>query len=59
MQILNGLHDMKRKIYLMIQLGFLISPRKIKSMDMAKIMPTINIFKSVTLKGWHLIRYVC
>lgn len=37
----------------------MISPRKLKNLDMVKTLPTINIFNSGTMKGWTLIRKVC
>lgn len=37
----------------------MIAPRKLKNLDMNKILPTINIFNSGTMKGWTLIRKVC
>ncbi|EGR27314.1 major facilitator superfamily protein, putative [Ichthyophthirius multifiliis] len=58
-EIIFGIVDMKRKVFMMEQLAFLISPRKIKSIDSDKIFPTINIFKGLNLKGWLLLRQVC
>ncbi|EAS07554.2 transmembrane protein, putative (macronuclear) [Tetrahymena thermophila SB210] len=54
----GGLIDMLRKLYMLRQLTFMISPNKLRSLEMKKIYPTINIFRSVNLKGWSLMRQV-
>lgn len=40
-------------------MAFMISPRKLRSIDVDKLFPTINIFKSSNLKAWQLMRHVC
>ncbi|EAS06078.1 transmembrane protein, putative (macronuclear) [Tetrahymena thermophila SB210] len=57
--IIQGIIDMKRKIYMMEQMAFMISPRKLRNIDAKKLFPTINIFKSSNLKAWQLMRHVC
>ncbi|KAL4479117.1 hypothetical protein ABPG72_008947 [Tetrahymena utriculariae] len=57
--IIQGIIDMKRKIYMMDQMAFMISPRKLRNIDVKKLFPTINIFKSSNLKAWQLMRHVC
>ncbi|KAL4432700.1 hypothetical protein ABPG74_011521 [Tetrahymena malaccensis] len=57
--IIQGIIDMKRKIYMMEQMAFMISPRKLRNIDTKKLFPTINIFKSSNLKAWQLMRHVC
>ena len=37
----------------------MLSPRKLKNFDEIKVVPTINIFYPLVLKGWNLIRKVC
>ncbi|KAL4434725.1 hypothetical protein ABPG74_017145 [Tetrahymena malaccensis] len=54
----GGLIDMLRKLYMLRQLTFMISPNKLRQLEMKKIYPTINIFRSVNLKGWSLMRQV-
>ncbi|KAL4483556.1 hypothetical protein ABPG72_016837 [Tetrahymena utriculariae] len=56
--MIGGLIDMLRKLYMLRQLTFMISPNKLRNLEMKKIYPTINIFRSVNLKGWSLMRQV-
>ncbi|KAL4434726.1 hypothetical protein ABPG74_017146 [Tetrahymena malaccensis] len=59
MQTMLGYFDATRKLFMQRQLSFMIAPRKLKNLDMEKILPTVDIFNSYTIKGWTLIRKVC
>ncbi|EAS07555.2 transmembrane protein, putative (macronuclear) [Tetrahymena thermophila SB210] len=59
LQAVLGYFDTTRKLFMQRQLSFMIAPRKLKNLDMEKILPTIDIFNSYTIKGWTLIRKVC
>ncbi|KAL4483557.1 hypothetical protein ABPG72_016838 [Tetrahymena utriculariae] len=59
LQTMLGYFDIKRKLFMQRQLSFMIAPRKLKNLDIEKMLPTVDIFNSYTIKGWTLIRKVC
>lgn len=52
----QAIDDLANKHYLMNQLGFMISPQKIKTYKHAKFFPTINILDPLTLYSWVQMR---
>lgn len=51
--ILGGLHEMKRKNFLMRQCHFLISPRKPEEYkNIKKLLPTTRYNDRLNLKSW-------
>ena len=43
MTILFGINDINRKFYLLKQLTFMLSAKKIRNLDLKKDLPTMNI----------------
>ncbi|KRX01345.1 hypothetical protein PPERSA_01248 [Pseudocohnilembus persalinus] len=58
MIVLMGIYDIYRKNYFMEQLAYILSPRRIGITDSLKLLPSINLFSQVNLKGWMLLRKV-
>lgn len=52
----QAVDDLENKHYLMNQLGFMISPQKIKSYKYPKFFPTINILDPLSLYSWVQMR---
>lgn len=50
--------DLKRKNFLLQQLGQMISPRKKFDLSTRKILPTINLSDSVSLNSWVSLRKI-
>lgn len=50
--------DMNRKYFLMSQLGYLISPKKVKSYPFDKYLPTMSIMDPASLFTWSNMRRV-
>lgn len=53
---IQAITDMSRKYFIMCQLGFMISPRKIKLYQFKKYFPTISILDTVSLNSWYNLR---
>lgn len=47
-----GIRDMKRRLYILQQLGQLISPKKQQYYKSKKLLPTINFLDQVSLHSW-------
>jgi hypothetical protein len=48
--------DMARKVYLLSQLGYMLSPKMLKFYSHPKLLPTINILDTVSLHTWYNMR---
>ena len=52
----QAITDLSRKYFVMCQLGFMMSPRKIKMYSFKKYFPTIAILDTVSLNSWYNLR---
>lgn len=54
----QSLSDYRVKRYLMLQLGNLLSVRKLIGFNIKKLYPTLNIFDNITVKTWVNLRKI-
>lgn len=47
-----GIRDMKRRLFILQQLGQMISPKKMQYYKNKKLLPTVNFLDQVTLHSW-------
>lgn len=47
-----GIRDMKRRLFVLRQLGQIISPKKLQYYKDKKLLPTVNFLDQVTLHSW-------
>lgn len=52
----QAITDLSRKYFVMCQLGFLLSPRKLKLYHFKKLLPTVSILDTVSLASWYNLR---
>ena len=55
----QAVDDIDRKEFLMNQVGYLMSPMKVKEYSYDKVMPTINIVDPISLATWVNLRRTC
>lgn len=55
---MQAIIDMNRKHFLMCQLGFMASPKKIKTYPYEKFLPTLSILDPASLNAWFTFRRV-
>src|SRR3990167_9425608 len=53
---IQAIVDMRRKYYLMCQLGYMMSPKMIKMYPFDKYLPTVCILDRVSLLSWYNLR---
>jgi hypothetical protein len=53
---IQAIVDMRRKYYLMCQLGYMMSPKMIKMYPFDKYLPTVSILDRVSLLSWYNLR---
>lgn len=53
--LLYSVYNMRRKLFLLKQMALIISPRKLRFFDLKKLLPTIDIFSPLNLKGWIIL----
>lgn len=51
-----AIFDMKRKAYMLHQLGLMISPKKRPEYKVRKLLPTVNLLDQLTLNTWIELR---
>ncbi|EAR95280.2 transmembrane protein, putative (macronuclear) [Tetrahymena thermophila SB210] len=56
LQMSFGLSDLHRKLTILQELSYMLIPRKIGDTNISKVLPTINILKKESLKGWSILR---
>ncbi|KAL4480461.1 hypothetical protein ABPG74_020977 [Tetrahymena malaccensis] len=56
LQMSFGISDLHRKLTILQELSFMLIPRKIGDINTSKVLPTINIVKKESLKGWSTLR---
>lgn len=52
----QAITDLSRKYFVMCQLGFMLSPKKLKLYNCSKHYPTISILDTVSLNSWYNMR---
>src|SRR3990167_2349876 len=53
---IQAIVDMRRKYYLMCQLGYMMSPKMIKMYPFDKYLPTVGILDRISLVSWYNLR---
>ena len=55
----NSIADMRRRAWLLEQLGHIISPKRSEVVSTVKLLPTINLVDQVSLDSWISFRKLC